>query len=512
MLAYDRPLTARERMAARNYLKKKWFDGAELEALPEKESENTGIELELGEFRPESDGRFDVEGTWKVDRLVGGNPLVKTGDGALHVRDFSDYSGKVTIADGVLKVTGTPASGIPQYIPQREHILFHADAENGPQVITNSATGEQTCKIWMSANGNGWSAVTTNKWNVRPWGFSSAQIFPDSLNGRRTVRFRSWNEGGAMGGMEFMDGQGKVARLENIRSVVWVLGSHDGGGALLGGGASSTADGDHSSFFRNANSDYTQCILHGNAQKEVKESYWRINGKLKDWSVSKLSGTWETISMVYKEENADLPTSADGFAFLSSLNYREGSGNRFGNTGFQRLAEVIIYDTILSDEELVACEHYLNRKWGLNGFAGEQDKAENFAQIEVAGGATVDLGGTNQYFAAVSGTGNFINGTLATKLLVADKAAESVFAVEGTFKILPGLTVDLRNFGDLPAGVVEVPVLGATALEGEDSLGEASFVSTDGSCDFGRTRLKLKWRDNVLYVVARSGGMSVIVR
>ena len=209
------------------------------------------------------------------------------------------------------------------------------------------------------------------------------------------------------------------------------------------------------------------------------------------------------------------PISQDLFydyKFLSSLNYREGTVNRFGNTGFQRLAEVIIYDTILSDEELVACEHYLNRTWGLNGFAGEQEKAENFAQIEVAGGATVDLGGTNQYFAAVSGTGNFINGTLATKLLVADKAAESVFALEGTFKVLPGLAVDLRNFGDLPAGVVEVPVLGATALEDEGSLGEASFVSTDGSCDFGRTRLKLKWRDNVLYVVARSGGMSVIVR
>ena len=216
--------------------------------------------------------------------------------------------------------------------------------------------------------------------------------------------------------------------------------------------------------------------------------------------------------MIYKKDNFDSPTSADGFAFLSSLNYREGTGNRFNNTGYQRLAEVIIYDTILSNEELVACEHYLNRKWGLNGFAGEQDNAENFAQIEVAEDATVDLGGTNQYFAAVSGTGNFVNGTLATKLLVADKDAESTFAVEGAFRVVSGLTVDLRNFGELSTNVVKVPVLSATALEGEDNLGSASFVSSDGSCDFERTRLKLKWHDNELYVIARSGGMSVIVR
>ena len=513
MIAYDRPLTERERAATRNYLMKKWKGGIFHETLPEKPAESTAVELHLGDFECAEGSSYGVEGTWSISRLKGGGDFSKYGEGVLEVLDFSSYSGTVTIAEGALKITGTPASGIPGYIPCKEHILFHADAENGPEVITNSTTGAQTCKIWHSANGNGWTAVTTNRWNTRPWTFSAAKVMPESLNGRRTVKFPSWSEAGALGGMEFMDPQGNVAQIGDIRSVLWVLGSQEGGGALLGGGASSTVSGDHSSFFRGSANDKNATILHqGNSQPQVRNAKWRINGADKVWSSVKLSGEWDMLSMVYKDDDAETPTSADGFAFLSSLNYREGPGNYYGHSGFQRIAEVIIYDTILTDGERLAAEHYLNRKWGLNGFASEQDSPTNLSRLEVGAGAAVDLGGTNQYFAAVSGAGVVSNGTLTASTLVADAAAENVLDVKGTFALPAGAEIDLAGFGSLAGTKVEVPVLSAESFTGEENLSSVRFVSSDGSWDSDRVSVSLRFKDGVLFVSARRGGMTILVK
>ena len=518
MLAYDRVHTDRERAATRNYLLKKWFgkSGADLDELPEKPAEDTDFNPSYETYQLDEDASYTIDNDWTIGRLKGAGDFVKSGSGSVSVRDLSGYTGTFVIEKGTLGLTGTPCSGLPEYLPQTDHVLFHADAENGPVVITNATTGEMTCQIWNSANGNGWCAVTTNSYPTRPWVFDPARVDDKSLNGKRTIRFRNWNSAGRLCGMDFVNPQGETAQIGGIRSVLWVIGSQEGGGALLGGGASSDAGNGYSSFYRAKYNDYTGCILHGNAQTEVKDSCWRVNGTMKDWSITKLSGGWDTVSMVYKEKNVETPTSADGFAYNSSVGLRVGSsgtgGTGYANTGFQRLAEVVIYDAILSDEERIAGEHYLNRKWGLNGFAREQDSPTNLAGVVVASGATLDLGDTNQYVRVISGAGTVRNGTLSAGILIADAAAGTALTVEdGAFALVEGQVVDIRNFGSLADGVQDIPILTVTDMSGVENLGSVKFISSDGSWNADKARIRLRFRNGVLSAHV-CGGLLMIVR
>jgi hypothetical protein len=55
-------------------------------------------------------------------------------------------------------------------------------------------------------------------------------------------------------------------------------------------------------------------------------------------------------------------------------------------------------------------------------------------------------------------------------------------------------------------------VLSAESFTGEENLSSVRFVSSDGSWDSDRVSVSLRFKDGVLFVSARRGGMTILVR
>jgi len=71
--------------------------------------------------------------------------------------------------------------------------------------------------------------------------------------------------------------------------------------------------------------------------------------------------------------------------------------------------EMLVYDRVLTADERVKVENYLNLKWLQGGLTDILPTNS----LYVAAGATLDLGGTTQTITSLSGSGSIINGTLA---------------------------------------------------------------------------------------------------
>ena len=112
-------------------------------------------------------------------------------------------------------------------------------------------------------------------------------------------------------------------------------------------------------------------------------------------------------------------------------------------------------------------------KWGL--ITGMQRSQTNAAQVVVASGATLDLGGTNQYLRAVGGAGTVVNGDLTASQLVAD-LSDGPLTVLGSFTATDPLAVEVHNAAGLPNGyyellsagsIVNAAAISAAALTGD---------------------------------------------
>ena len=182
-----------------------------------------------------------------------------------------------------------------------------------------------------------------------------------------------------------------------------------------------------------------------------------------------------------------------GFAYHDTVVDRNGS---------QRLAEVVLYDKRLTDEELAAGQAYLRIKWGLDNF---QRSMTNHVSVALAANAALDLGGADQYFECVSGAGVVSNGTLVVSKLVADPLVGPL-ALDGTLKLDAPPVVELRNLSHASDRLV--PVVACGAVEGAENLRSAAFV---GEVPEAHTP-RLIYRDGILYATIKPVGAVLFVR
>lgn len=428
VILYERDLTAREQVATRNYLMRKWF-GATPTALPDP-VETTDS---LRRITVDGAAEFATDGALDVEALVGAGTFVKKGTGTLTLLDPTAFVGTVSVEEGTFASGGTTPATFGELVAP-EDLLFHVDAGQGLTTVTND-DGRVEVTEWKSTLDDGWAAVPFDDAH-RP-----TLMRADDLD-RRDVVDMAKNAGQAM---RFTQ-NGTTNLLDGIASAFWVIGSQNGGGYLLGGGHHyNNWNGGRFNFMRGGPGglcdDAAYPILSSEwvCPDNLKTADWRLDGVTVNPLATGLSGAWDLVSMNITD--ARNPTSnADGFAFDGRT--VDNGGGLESRLGCQRLAEVILYRRRLTDAERESVEAYLRAKWRLGGTLA----TTNLTDVALAAGATLDLGRRRQYFASVTGAGTIRNGTLALGTLIADPEVEvPTCAADAVLEVAEGQRVLVRN-------------------------------------------------------------------
>jgi autotransporter-associated beta strand protein len=325
VIIYNRELTDQERRDTEAYLMHKWLNrsapgyGAASAPLVAKVA-NAGGSLNIA---------VTGEGAAAISELSGAGDVTKTGSGTLALGNgTSGYAGVIQISEGAVSSLNN-SGATPASSP-----LFHVDASQTNTFTFVEENGTNFIASWKSIGFENNAAVASIVFPKRPY------LLTNDLAKLPVVDFGAYGTAGAC--LQWSN------RLTNIRTVFTVLGSQRGGGFILGdtGGAN----------FHRGGANIDNGIVAGNVMFGYDWSVNVQNGKvyldsnyIPTPTGQSLNGGWQLI-----EIQTAGPTAANLFA---------GDRNSANRLGGQRLAEVIIYDRLLSETERVQTENYLNKKW-----------------------------------------------------------------------------------------------------------------------------------------------------
>ena len=480
LIVYERPLSAREKVATRNALLKKWFGktDAELEDLPPSPASVEYVPLSGTTTRVDGNTATNSvpEGVSVAGDVAGVGTVVKDGEGTLVVRDLSQLAGTVAVAAGTLKLTGR----IPYAEPAlpKDGLLVHLDANVG---VTTAANGN--LDTWEDADGGSYKAVgfRTDRANPYPQTYET-----DS----RLTYMDVGNRGYYGASLRFKDADGNWACVSNVCSAFWVLGSQQGGGYLLTGEAGTMT-------YARTVTDWSKPLFSTtyatqNIYDPARARFF-CNGQLVDQRADNvLSGGWDVLSMS-QTDAATASLVVSGYA----VSGRNLSGSQDETkSGFMNLGETLLYDRQLSDEEQLQVQTYLSYKWSIGNLArGAADEAA----IDLAADATLDCGGVTQRVAQISGSGSIVNGTAQVKKIVVDLANPATLTAED-FVFAEGFSVEVLNPVSLDEPIVLVE---AENFGGLENLSRTAVTPADRYC--------LKCRNGRL-LLAPIKGLMLIVR
>jgi len=426
VLVFNRHLNAAEREQIEGYLMRKWLPN-----IPARFAASDGSQTFDGVVTSAADPvavKVDTGQQAVLGALDGNGPVEKTGAGTLVVGQVAGLTAPLSVKEGRLAFD-TRVLPDPYVLPGG--IAYHVDASDAASVLLD-ADGVSVTNI-LDASGGSLSAQPSDP-GIPP------QLLPDALNGLPVISFR-----GAESGCAAL----WSAKVSGIRTVFWVCGSQDGGGMPLG--TASTAEG--SDFKRTP-------ILSAHSPIWAPESLaqhgvTRIHGAVVNGRTTGFNGGYQLMSLV-----TDRGCSASAFATHKNVEL-------FGG---QRLAEVIIYQRLLSDVERRDVEAYLARKWfgaPTSGYAGGR---VDMNDLNMEGG-TVDLPvGAAVSIRRFTGTADLLKNDDSV-LSIADLSAlsGSVVVSNGTF-VLAGKPVQ-----------TELPVDGMLMHMDASVTGSFEVVSENGT-------------------------------
>ena len=308
----------------------------------------------------------------RIRELTGGARLTGDGNATAEIQNTRTFGGVITLTN-TLTIALTDQRAIPT--GPATNTAFHVDASATNTMVLVASGSDLLVKQWNDKYN---TTIPSNPSQIR-WavsdtrGASKPKLVLNALNGLPVIDF---GPAGSGKGFVWTD-----AAMQ-IQTVFWVLGSQEGGGLLLG-----SKDNNPLSFDRGGN-----VILGGGDPGIYTEPHtindpilgspmtgqaW-INGQAVDMLYSGLSGGYDLVSY---RTSAGSPRSASGFAMRNTISaYPKRSGG-------QILAEVIIYDRLLTDEEVRDTEAYLYKKWFGKALPGYGSPKLNTLQIN--GGNTV---------------------------------------------------------------------------------------------------------------------------
>lgn len=470
ILLYERELSEREKVATRNHLARKWLGVTDegLSPLPEPAPQPdqcvlANLDVEDGASMSVQEGR-----TLTYGQIVGTGDFAKIGGGTLAVNDIVGFTGTVSVAEGAFRICHALPPEEPAMPDASKGLAVHLDASRADTMSICESNGTMYVNEWRSLTGNGMRAV--------PRGGDGKTMLvshADLRNSMDAVKMPD-NESS----MVFKDAEGNRFSVTNVLSVLWVLGSHDGGGTILGNEFANPKSGSADGWFRGAQtygSRPEDFLIYSGACAGVRTAEFCINDRRLSagtqlWPEgvtdatplnTGLSGGWDFISCRVHEGTYANAVSADSLAYNSTA-----SGAR---SGHQRLAEILIYTNMLTAAECRRAGYAMRAKWGLERW---QRSMSNAVHMVVGADAELDLGGTNQYLNAIGGAGRIVNGNLSVSGMDCDFASTGCLEMEGTLTVGDGFTLNLMNVDAVRGGFADltIPLIRASMVVGAENL------------------------------------------
>ncbi|MBR4172195.1 MAG: hypothetical protein IKR48_11145 [Kiritimatiellae bacterium] len=457
-----------------------------------------------------------------IATLSGENDFTKAGDGGLTLNDMSGFGGRITVADGTLRI-----ASLSRLLDQA---TFWVDASQGDSMVFAEGTSEVTS--WRDRRGAGMYATraataTTTKNNVEYPNLNPI-LLSNELNGLSVLDFGEWMSN------RFLNWS---KALSDIRTVFWVIGSQNGGGILLGytgntgirdfyraGAGREGGDGGNYDAIYAANPIWTRTV--NSAIRSVSDAPTRLNGADVDGCTVGLSGAYDIVSV---------RTTANARASAFNMDRDRQWRN---STGGQRLAEVLIFSKALTAENTTCIENYLARKWGLPVTHAQETNFTTRGEIQLAGGSVTFDDYADYTLASLGGVGTAslgtnasvtVNGlsfagtaddrdllTVSGDLTLADGAActaelaegdttLTTFAISGTLTVSGGGTLHITGAPALPRSV-HIPLISASEITGFNSA-NWTVTSDDPSVNY-----QLVLDDDLLVLVPHPKGTLIFIR
>jgi len=394
VVVYNRHLSGIERQKVEGYLLRKWFATVPAGFVSTDDSQTfDGVMTGAGTAVIKvADSQDAVLGA-----ADGAGALEKTGAGTLAVGSLAGLTAPLTVKEGALRIAQRV---LPDPYTLPGSIAFHVDASDGASIHLD-VDGVSITNISDAAGGARYA--TPANAGVPP------RLLPAALNGRAVISFREADSGCAA----LWD-----QKITGIRTVFWVLGSQEGGGLPLG--TKENADG---LFFKRSPIGSAVNPIWA-TDSSARYGVTRLHGAVVNGLSAGFNGGYQLMSLV-----TDRDCTASAFATLKNNEL----------VGGQRLAEVIIYNRLLPDQERRDVEAYLARKWfgaPASGYAGG-DVAIN--HLNLAGGTFEMPEDVNVTITSVAGTTDIVkdgSGVLSISDLAALNGA--VVVSNGTF-LLSGM-------------------------------------------------------------------------
>jgi len=300
--------------------------------------------------------------------------LVKVGAGSLTLSGLNGYSGGTAVNEGTL-ILSAPSL---QSVLAGSVVWFDA-ADTG--TLTTNANGQVT--LWSN---KGTAGATLDAIQITSG--VGPTVLANALNGRSvlsvdgTTALRTKNNLGIVGAMD---------------RTIFAVGNRKNSGTNyivhVGEGIDSRAFGIASQSQFLFAYTWIKDILFPPRASGTYEIY--------DFLISGSYGSANVISdgTVLSGTAALTPNTADTPLYI---------GSRFSEACWGNVAEVIVFNRALAPPEIMGIEAYLRAKWLTSGSSA----VFSAGAVSVAAGAAVDLSGTTQTLARLSGNGLVTNGTL----------------------------------------------------------------------------------------------------
>lgn len=433
---------------------------------------NTVIRLDGLDVQSGAGAGARAGSTLSVGIVEGSGAFVKDGAGTVQVGGFDGVT-KTEVRDGTLAMPGGSLPG---------GTWLHVDASRPETMDTVVEGGKTYVTKWYDCDGNGRSATTDTA--NRPY------LSTGYLPGGSVVDFGSYHYPDNNGGPTVQGYGASMVWNEadtGIREVFMVYSDTED---LADCPATLTANfllGDNGDFKFHRGLE-TRLFIDPYADATIRGGLVEVDG-------------------VPCGIDYQLPSGFHVIHLRTTGGVRANAFARNRGLGFggQRLAEVVIYNEPLLDEDAESAKNYLFAKWWGNGAARVYD------ELSVAAGATLDCSGANVVAATLACAGTIRADRLAvgTLALESDGTGVTSFVLEGNFDgTTPGIAfvdgVELPRNGSAVYRVANVAgCLGDASLRGWKVVGPALPKGWSG---------RLFVQDGQLLLQLNPAGSEIILR
>ena len=394
-----------------------------------------------------------------VGSVASDGDFVKTDSGEVWVTETLSFSGDTVVKAGTLRL----GKFYPTSVPAADGVAFRLDA-SAEQTMLREADGDQSRVLeWADADGRG--IVFTNIVDKAP-------VFRENqLGDKPTVFF----DGTALRRLISNTADAPIQALAMVTRI---------------------KDGSHPKSWSNVgvigflNQDHGFRLLDRNYLKAdsmfIDGTVW-VDGisDMSPYTTFDFSRMFRGVDYSFEIIEAESPVVHSNY----QLAIGDYMGGNYVRSYYGDIAEIVVYNRALEDDERKSLEYYLANKWGLATTVNTYTNVlPTTTSLTIDTGATVDLAGGNQSIASLSGAGTITN-TSAHRAVLKLTEGESVFGgtLEGDIYLelgenavldLCGNTICVSAVGGSGAIVNGTVIVTDRILPGgEDAVGTLTFAS-----------------------------------